>query len=611
MGPVCGICGWVDWDGEVDERVVRRMAAALAHRGPDGEGVWRDPTGVAALGHRRLKVLDLSEAAHQPMRDPAGPVLTYNGEVYSYRGLRADLAARGREMASTGDTEVVLASLVCWGIGALDRFVGMFALALWDPAARRLLMARDRFGVKPLFWARVGRGVAFASEVPALLEHPAVRRRASPESLARWLQLGFCCGDETLLDGVRKVRPGHLVEADAGGLRVRRWYDPLQCCEGEPRGPSDPALAGEELEPIVRTAVRDRLVSDVPLGCFLSGGVDSTLVVAAARREGASPETLTVAFTGGEDESDVASATAGALGLSHRREECTAEEMQATVAAWPRMAADPIADPSLGPTWVVSRRARERWTVALSGDGGDEVVGGYPRLRAMPRLEELLRLPPSVRRLATAALPARRWAAKLEAALAAPGPWAAYQAVQGVWPNAEVGRLLGRDELPLPWPEELLTRLGDRPPWQRYRLLDVLTFLPERVLAKVDRASMSCSLEVRVPLLDHRLVEALLPLPRRACAGKAVLREVAARLGAPPPPRRKRGFEVPLAAWVRGPLREIVRDGLFCATASELGLDRSVLRRHWDGHQSGRVDHSERLLAVTVLVRWAREWGVA
>lgn len=611
MGPVCGICGWVDWDGTADERVVRRMMTSLAHRGPDGEGVWRDPTGVAVLGHRRLKVLDLSAAAHQPMRDPAGQVLVYNGEVYSYRQLRADLEAAGRPVASSGDTEVVLASLARWGSAALDRFVGMFALALWDPAGRRLLLVRDRFGVKPLFWARAGHGLAFASEVPALLEHPAVRRRVSREALARWLQLGYCCGEETLLDGVWRVPPGHLLEADVDGTRVRPWYDPLQCCEAGPRGPSDPAAAGEEVEPLLRTAVRDRLVSDVPLGCFLSGGVDSTVVVAAARREGALPETLTVAFAGGEDESEVASATAGALGLPHWREECTAGEMEATVAAWPRMAADPVADPSLAPTWVVSRRARERWTVALSGDGGDEMLGGYPRLRVMPRLEGLLRLPPILRRVAVPVLPARRWAAKLEAALAAPTPWAAYQALQGVWPTVEVGRLLGRDDLPPPWPEGLLRRLADRPPWQRYRLLDMVTFLPERVLAKVDRASMSCSLEVRVPLLDHRLVEALLPLPRPACEGKAVLRELVSRLGAPAPPRRKRGFEVPLAAWVRGPLRESVREGVLGTTASELGLDRTLLRRHWEEHQSGRSDHSERLLAVTVLVRWAREWGVA
>jgi asparagine synthase (glutamine-hydrolysing) len=357
--------------------------------------------------------------------------------------------------------------------------------------------------------------------------------------------------------------------------------------------------------------VRESLVSDVPLGCFLSGGVDSTAVGAAARAEGGSPETLTIAFAGGDDESREASATAAKLGLPHRREECTAGEMLATVAAWPRLAADPFADPSLAPTWVVSRRARERWTVALSGDGGDEVLGGYPRLRYMPRLEALLRVPRGLRRVGARALPSRRWAAKLEAALAAPTAWSAYQALQGVWPTVEVGRLLGRAELPLPWPEELLHRLEGRPSWQRYRLLDLVTFLPERVLAKVDRASMSCSLEVRVPLLDHRLVEAMLRLPRRACEGKAVLREMARRLGAPEPPRRKRGFEVPLAAWLRGPLRKTVRGEVLGATASDLGLDRIHLRRHWEEHQSGRFDHSERLLAVTVLVRWMREWGVA
>jgi asparagine synthase (glutamine-hydrolysing) len=208
-------------------------------------------------------------------------------------------------------------------------------------------------------------------------------------------------------------------------------------------------------------------------------------------------------------------------------------------------------------------------------------------------------------------LPARRWAAKLEAALAAPSAWGVYQAVQGVWPAAEVERLLGGVAPPLPWPGPLLARPEERPAWQRYRLLDLMTFLPERVLAKVDRASMGCSLEVRVPLLDHRLVEALLPLPPRAWEGKAVLREVVARLGAPRPPRRKRGFEVPLGAWLRGPLRSTVEEEVLGATVSELGLDREVLRQSWDDHLAGRSDHAERLLAVAVLARWARMWGVA
>jgi asparagine synthase (glutamine-hydrolysing) len=276
--------------------------------------------------------------------------------------------------------------------------------------------------------------------------------------------------------------------------------------------------------------------------------------------------------------------------------------------SWVRVAGDPIADPSLAPTWVVSRAARQEWTVALSGDGGDELLGGYPRLRAIPWLEHLLRLPSAVRSRVTSVLPARRWAAKLGAALAVESPWEAYEALQGVWPAAEVGRLLRLDSVPPPWPSHLLTRLESLPAWRRYRLLDALTFLPERVLAKVDRASMDRSLEVRVPLLDHRVVEMLLTLPPWLTGGKKVLRRLLRRLGAPSPPRRKRGFEVPLAAWIRGPLRETVRTEVLGKEAPELGLESQVLERTWYEHKSGKADHSERLLAVAVLVRWAREW---
>ncbi len=603
---MCGICGWVDWDGRADEPVVRRMAERLRHRGPDGEGFWRDPAGVAVLGHRRLAVLDLSQLAEQPMVDPTGAVLVYNGEVYTYPELRRELEREGRPIASSGDTEVVLAALVRWGPRALEKFNGMFAIALWDPGRRRLLLARDRVGIKPLFIASLPRGLAFASEVQALLAHPQVERQLDQGALARWLQLGYPSGRTTLLRGVWRLPPGHLLEAEQGSVAVRPWYElPERIQVRERLGCGQ---AAEELEALLRDAVRIRLVSDVPLGCFLSGGVDSAAVTAAAAAAGARPETLTVRFPGGDDESPGAARTAAALGLDHRTERCSAAEMLELFTAWPRVAADPLADPSLAPTWVVSRAARAGWTVALSGDGGDELLSGYPRLAFMPRLERIMGLPPRVRAALAPALPARRWAGKLRAALAAARPWDAYQALQGVWPAADAARLCGIAEAPPPWSPDLLERLEAQPTWLRYRLLDALTFLPERVLAKVDRASMDHSLEVRVPLLDHRIVELLLSLPRPLARDKQVLRRVGRRLGAPMPLRRKRGFEVPLGAWLRGPLRELVQADLFGATCRDLALDPSVLEETWQRHQAGAADHGERLLAVAVLVRWVAQW---
>ncbi len=555
------------------------------------------------LAHRRLAVLDPTARADQPMRHANGQVLVYNGEVYSFPAVRAALAAAGRRVASSGDTEVVLAALVEWGEGALDRFTGMFALALWEPAARRLLLVRDRLGVKPLFWAPTRRGLAFASELAALLEHPEVGRDLAPGAVPDWLQLGYLPGDRTLLAGVHKLPPGHLLSASDGALVVRPWYDLAAATVSGPL-PTTVATAAEWLEPTVREAVRLRLVSDVPLGCFLSAGVDSTAVVAAAVAEGARPDTLTVSFPGGADESAGAARTARALGLDHRVVACAADDGLALLERWTAVASDPLADPSLVPTWLVARAARERWTVALSGDGGDEAWSGYPRLRLMPRLAGW-----RGRRLAAAAsglLPARRWGAKLTAALVADDDWAAYQALQGVWPLAAVRRLCPGAEVGLAWPVELRRRLEREPPWRRFRLLDLLTFLPERVLAKVDRASMDRSLEVRVPLLDHRLVAAALAVPARLAQGKAVLRKVVERLGAPAPARAKRGFEVPLGRWLRGPLQSVVAADLGSPLAAELGLAAEVIDATWRDHLAGRADHAERLLAVVVLLRWAR-----
>ncbi len=605
---MCGISGWVSWRDPVDDGPVRRMTARLVHRGPDGEGLWRDPCGAAVLGHRRLCVLDPSARADQPMSDAAGRVLVYNGEVYNFRQLRQRLEADGAIFASSGDTEVVLAVLGPGGADALTELEGMFALALWDPERRRLLLARDRLGIKPLFWAPVAGGLAFASELPALLCHPGVARDLDRAVVASWLQLGFSAGEATLVRGVRRLPPGHLLEADSSGIRVRPWYDPISAsAEGGSKLSASGAV--EELDAHLMRAVRERLVSDVPLGCFLSGGVDSAAVAAAAAAAGAGLEALTVGFDGSFDEAPAAARTAGSLGLRHLVERCSPTEMLQVLGRWEEVAGDPLADPSLAPTWVVSRAARRRWTVALSGDGGDELLSGYPRLRFMPRLERLWRVPGARAGLRLAPLPAKRWGAKLSAALAAPTPWHAYQCLQGVWPGREAARLLGETELPLPWPQETLDRVAGEPLWRRWRLLDLLTFLPERVLAKVDRASMDHSLEVRVPLLDHRVVKLVLGLPPRLARDKRLLRRaLARRLPGRQPERGKRGFEVPLAGWLRGPLREPLGDAVLGATAGELGLDQGILEATWRAHQDGRADYAERLFAVAVLTRWCRRW---
>jgi len=536
----------------------------------------------------------------------SGATLVYNGEVYNFGDLRRELEETGAHFRTTGDTEVVLAALTRWGREALGRFDGQFAVGLWDPAAGRLLLARDRLGIKPLFWTEIGGGLAFASELPALLAHPAVRRDLDGEALGDWLQLGFTTGERTIASGIRRLPPGHLLVASAGRLRVERWYDLVE--SAKTRGSNGlPADFHDALEEAVFHSVRARLVSDVPLGCFLSGGVDSALVAAAAVEAGGRPLAVTARFEPPFDETPVARRTAQALALEHRLADCGADEMLGLMPRWVQVAGDPLADPSLAPTWLVSREARRELTVALSGDGGDEMLSGYPRLRFMPHLDRLWKVTGARSVLARGPLPAARWASKLRAAARAATPWHAYQCLQGVWPGAEAASLLGRSELSLPWSADILRRVGEEPPWRRYRLLDCLSFLPERMLAKVDRASMAHGLEVRVPLLDHRIVELLLGASPSAGKDKRLFRSILERhLPGSQPPRRKRGFEVPLGSWLRGPLRKALKGTLFGTTAAEIGLDPSVIGKAWEEHQEGRADHGERLFAIHVLVSWCK-----
>jgi len=606
---MCGICGWLSFSRRASLAPVEAMSDALAHRGPDAQGSWREEAGRIALAHRRLAIMDPHPASDQPMRDAGGRALVFNGEIYGFRELRKTLEEEGWTFHSGGDTEVLFAALCLHGPDALEMLRGQFTFAFWDPAEERLLLVRDRLGIKPLFWTRIGEDLIFASELPALLRHPRVGRSLNAEAVARWLQLGYLGGDSTLLDGVHTLEAGTMLLAGPQGLESRRYYDPLA---GFSKTPHISSLeeAAEELELRLRDSIRERLVADVPLGCFLSGGVDSTLVAGAAVAEGVYPDTLTIDFEGGAHESPAAAETAKALGLSHRREVCAWNQLDQRLENWALSTGDPLADPSFLPTSMVAEYASRRWKVALSGDGGDELLSGYPRLRMMPRLEELLRLPRSLRRIPASVLPARRWATKLRAALNTEDPFSAYQVLQGLWPAAEVEELLQGNEIPPAWPASTIRRVEGLNSWRRWRALDVLSFLPGRMLAKVDRASMAAPLEVRVPLLDHRIVDFLLSLPEKMCRDKELFRRVLLRWKLPEPSARKTGFEIPLASWLRGPLREKVEAELFSGNLEARGWNPHMLRSCWDRHQSGREDHAEKLFGLTVLLMWMREFGL-
>lgn len=606
---MCGICGWLSWAGGASAPMLAPMSEAMTHRGPDGQGSWTDGEGRIAFAHRRLAVLDPLPRSDQPMWDEEGRSLVFNGEIYNFRELRRDLEKEGRSFRCSGDTELLFAALKSRGIQALEDLDGQFAFAYWAPAERRLVLARDRLGIKALFWAPLRDGLIFASELPALLAHPLLQRSLNVGAMGRWLQMGYVAGEESLLEGVYSLEAGTVLEASPAGTLCRRWYDPLEVI-GRRSPVLKPEEAAEELEILIRNSVRRRLVADVPLGCFLSGGLDSALIAGAAVREGAAPETLTICFEGGKDESSEAERMAAALGLSNDVESCSWGDLDQNLSQWARSSGDPLADPSFLPTSLVAQAGVRRWKVALSGDGGDELLSGYSRLRMMPRMEAILRLSPALRRLPSGLLPSARWATKLKAAMETSDAFDAYQVLQGVWPAREAGEVLQSGKLPHAWPEEMRNRVADFSSWTRWRALDVLSFLPERMLAKVDRASMSMSLETRTPLLDHRIVEFLFALPEGLCRDKSLFRRVLDRWGLPQPPKKKTGFEIPLASWLRGPLRQRIGDDLFGGGLAERGWNQKLIRDLWDRHLSGKEDHAEKIFSVAVLLSWLREFGL-
>lgn len=621
---MCGICGLVtEPKGEgVETAVLWDMVAELRHRGPDDEGVWVDPTGRTGLGHSRLSILDLSPAGHQPMADPSGRLhIVFNGEIYNFRELRAELKRSGHSFRSETDTEVILAAYRQWGAECLSRFNGMFAFVLHDLDRKRILLARDRAGEKPLFYMHSDRGLIFASELKAIFAGPSFRRRLDLKALDLYLAFGYVPGARCMVQGVKKLPAGHAMIYDLvdGSLRMWQYWD-------LPRWAGTRSNAEElvdELEALLEDSVRLRMRADVPVGILLSGGIDSSLITAIATRVTPHPvRTFTVSFPGqgNFDEARHARTVAEHFGTDH--EELVLEP--ATVEILPKLVRqydEPLADSSMVPTYLLSRVIRRHAKVALGGDGGDELFGGYKRYPWIQRLWQIQRrMPQTLRHVLSSwsgalpsGTPGRHYLIGLAGGLPATIAHANMLFDRGarerllapVW-----NRITEESQLA----EAFKISLCDGgSALQEATRLDFRTYLTDDILVKVDRASMLASLEVRSPWLDHRIVEFAFgrtPDELRATAtGRKVLPRLLADRLLPHSLEtdRKQGFSIPLDSWYEGEWGGFMRDVL--AEASAALFDQRAIDELFQAQSRG-YGNMHRLFALTMFELWRRHFGI-
>lgn len=620
---MCGIAGILNLDGRpADASLLRAMTGTLAHRGPDGEGFHVD--GPVGLGHRRLAIIDLATGAQPMASDDQAVWITFNGEVYNFRELRAELEGRGYVFRTTSDTEVILRAYEAYGIECLGKLRGMFAFAIWDGRRRRLLLARDRVGIKPLVYAWDGRRLLFASELKGILQDAAVRRDLDWDALRDYLTFLYVPSPRTIFQEIRKLPPASylVLDVDGGEPQVRRYWDLAFV-------PDRRRSEGEWLEGLrahLRDAVQSHLVSDVPVGAFLSGGMDSSAVVALMAQAGEGPvRTFSIGFDEGDfDELAYARRVARRYGTEHFEFVVKPDALD----VWPRLAwqfDEPFADSSALPTYYVSKITREHVTVALSGDGGDENFAGYRRYASALALHQRWDRAPGMLlkplfRLAAGLVPAGV-RGQGYTALRGEDPVDRYYRIMTGYRSQGMRRLLSADAWarmgadPGPAAFRQLVREAKAPDYvSGLQYLDVRTYLPEDILTKVDRTSMLVSLEARVPLLDHVLMEYVATIPThfklQDGKGKVLLkRAMAEDLPAEILGRGKMGFGVPLGAWFRQDLGGYAREILLSGRSRARGiLDPAATARLLDAHRTGTRDHSAQIWCLLCLEEWARQW---
>jgi len=625
---MCGIAGFTNSSGDADDSLIRRMTATIIHRGPDQQGCYTSP-GIA-LGAVRLQVIDL-DGGEQPVRsgienEDGQTVIVYNGEIYNFRELRGELESLGHTFRSDCDTEVALRAFLEWDTGCFARLRGMFAMAIWSERDRRLVLGRDRLGIKPLYIRHLGRDIVFGSELKVIFEHPAVTRRLDLDALSDFLSLLYVPSPRTLVEGIEKLPSGHYLEWRDGVSKVTPYWK----LEFAPDAAITEDDARQELDRLLRESVREQLVSDVPLGVWSSGGIDSSTLLHYAAELGAGPiKTFSMVFESKScDESPYFREIARIYGTEHHEFELNRDsEIVSAIEDFAFYSDEPGGDAGALPVWFLSKMSRRDVTVALSGEGGDELFGGYLTYRADALARGLRAVPPVFRKAALAAahalLPASDDKIGFE-----------YKVKRGL-----EGSLLHPDEAHLFWngsfsreqkeavlptlPFHDLRRLSKGLPsareigfLNRYLLLDQHYYLQDNLLCKVDRMSMAHSLEVRPPLLDHRIVEFAARLPERlkidGSRQKIILKSLMRdKLPATILKRKKAGLDIPAHEWFRGPLLPIFEDTVNSKAVRDTGLfDEAAIRKLVDDHKARRINAGYQLWALLTLFLWLKKWNV-
>lgn len=631
---MCGLVGLLSAQSRSPaelEAVASRMAGTIVHRGPDDSGTWVSLDSRAALGFRRLSILDLSAAGHQPMASASGRyTVAFNGELYNHRDLRKELG--DAPWRGHSDTETLLAGFERWGVAStIRRVAGMFAIAVWDSERNELSLARDRLGKKPLYLLRHGGLLAFASELHAFREVPAFVPTVDPDALACYLRFLYVPAPQSIFREVRKLRPGHLLtlRSPADPIDGESYWTPVEAAARGKAAPfrGDATSAVEALDELLTDATAGRLLSDVPVGALLSGGIDSSLVVGLMTEVAAgSVRTYSVSFPGsGFDESSHALAAARHFATSHTTFDLSDADLLGVVPRLATLFDEPNADPSCVPTYLISALARRDVTVALTGDGGDEMFGGYNRYaRGGPLLRTAMRVPAPLRRLLGAGggwregvvqrlggggtqQSGRARDGRLRRVLAARSAGAMYEQLVSTTASATA---LVPGSAPAHLAYAALLDDPGMPVEERMMLVDQLLYLPDDLLAKLDRASMAASLEARSPLLDHRVCEFAWSLPlemkiRRGTTKWILRRLLERRLPREVFERPKMGFSSPIAMWLRGPLRPWA-DGLLQQAGGV--LDATAVRAVWSGFLAGAEEAAPLVWALAVYRDWERRW---